>query len=198
MQIYHGKSMMVVFVNTLKYEGIRGFYNGMSFPLYSIPILNSVIFLTNELAKKIFPNEDNTENFFLNSFLSGAIAGMFGCLIASPVELVKCRMQIQEKNVSSTVKFKSSIECFKYLLLKDKLYRGLFATILRDVVGYSFQFSGYVNLNLYLNAYEENDEKHFFKIYICGAFAGLCCWQFSYPQVSLNYNLGRSKNNNSN
>lgn len=180
MQITKKKSLNVL-INTYNYEGIRGFYNGMSFPLYSIPILNGVIFLTNELAKKMFPN-DNDDLFY--SFISGGIAGLVGCLIASPVELVKCRMQMQENNIESSVKFKTAFQCFKHLLVYDRLYRGLLVTIWRDVVGYSFQFAGYINLNLYLNAWEENDDQHFFKIYVCGAFAGFCCWQSSYPQVS--------------
>ncbi len=99
-------------------EGLTGYYKGVSGPLASVPFLNAIIFATFEVSKKFLQHLKQTDRISLTETgVAGGIAGLFNTLIVTPVELVKCKMQMQKK----LRKYKSSAECFKKLILKNGL-----------------------------------------------------------------------------
>jgi len=53
MQMSVGESMRKVMHQTIKYEGILGFYKGMGPPLVTIPLVNSIVYASFELCKKL-------------------------------------------------------------------------------------------------------------------------------------------------
>ena len=68
-------------------------------------------------------------------------AGLVNSFVLSPIELVKCRMQIQtEKNLCDAY-YRSSIHCFTRIAqeegIRKGLMKGLVATILREVPCYA-------------------------------------------------------------
>jgi solute carrier family 25 carnitine/acylcarnitine transporter 20/29 len=44
-------SLSKIFRETYVHEGLRGFYKGMGSPLITIPLVNSIVFASYELAK---------------------------------------------------------------------------------------------------------------------------------------------------
>jgi hypothetical protein len=46
-------SLKQVLIKTYKTEGIRGFYKGMGPPLITIPLINSIVFASYELMKRL-------------------------------------------------------------------------------------------------------------------------------------------------
>lgn len=157
----------------------------MSFPLYSVPIINSVVFGVNETTKTLLKLDENMS--IKEGFISGAISGFAGCFIITPVELVKCRLQLQYD--SKNAYYKNGFNC-AYRVIKEEGFKGIYSgnliTILREVPGYSAQFAGYHFSKTMITKYQETDYNNLSLpgIMISGAFAGYCCWQFSYPQVS--------------
>ena len=170
-----------------KKEGLLSFYKGMSFPMYSIPIINSIIFGCNEVTKHVLNMKDEHMNNF-EMFISGGVAGFLGCSVVTPAELVKCRMQLQYESKDKAY-YKGAFDC-AIKTYKDNGIRGLYSgnliTILREVPGYSAQFAGYHLAKIAISKItgKEYSDNYVWEIMVAGGFAGYCCWQASYPKVS--------------
>ena len=78
--------------------------------------------------------------------MCGMFAGLVHSFVLSPIELVKCRLQIQ-KETSKKAYYKGSFDCVSRILqeegLRNGLFKGMFATILREVPCYMGQFGSY-------------------------------------------------------
>lgn len=46
-------SLRSIITETFTHEGFRGFYKGMGSPLITIPLVNSIVFASYELAKRL-------------------------------------------------------------------------------------------------------------------------------------------------
>lgn len=46
-------TFMGVIRNTYRYEGFLGFYKGMGPPLFTVPLINSIVFASYEFAKRM-------------------------------------------------------------------------------------------------------------------------------------------------
>ena len=92
-------------------------FNGIQYPLLTVPVVNAVIFGSYELFKKI---TNKQELSFVNGIENGAFAGLVNTAIVTPVELVKCHMQLDKTN-----KFNSSTKCAQHIMRTEGL-KGLF------------------------------------------------------------------------
>jgi hypothetical protein len=73
-------------------EGLRGFYKGMGSPLVTIPLVNSIVFASYELAKRGMGVQVGEECTFQQSLIAGSFGGFMNSFVLSPIELVKCRL----------------------------------------------------------------------------------------------------------
>ena len=128
-----------------KTYSIRGFFKGMSFPLITVPIVNAVVFSSNEFAKKLFSFHNENEMSLYEGVITGAFSGLVNCIIVTPVELVKCRLQVQ--NDSNKIKYKGVLDCL-FKIYNERgikgLYAGNYASVLREMPAYA-------GINNYLN-----------------------------------------------
>ena len=72
---------------------------------------------------------------------SGAFSGLVVSTCTTPIELIKCRMQVLPR---SNVIFNSSLDCLKYTLKSDGLkglWRGHTSTLLRECPGNAIYFA---------------------------------------------------------
>jgi len=98
---------------TLKYEGIRGFYKGMAFPLASMSFYNSLVFSVYQtslaqVCKRRYGNSE-AEGSYYDIALASVGAGAVSCCLGTPIDLIKIKLQVQtgsENNgkVSSKIK----------------------------------------------------------------------------------------------
>lgn len=101
-------------------------FSGIYYPLITAPVVSAVSFSSYELYKTI---RGKTELGYLEGFENGLFAGLCITFIVSPVELVKCRMQMSAHN-----EFKNSRECLKTIYREGGLkgvFKGLFPTAVR-------------------------------------------------------------------
>lgn len=86
------------FQRTLRYEGYAGLYRGLSIPLFGAIFETAIIFTANGLFRRaLIAAGDIAEHEMLplrEVFVSGAAAGAAAALVLTPVELVKCRLQV--------------------------------------------------------------------------------------------------------
>lgn len=79
-----------MFVKTISGEGFKGFFKGMGPPLFTVPLINSIIFASYEFCKRTL-NVKNEKDFTFNqALLSGMFAGAVNSFVVAPIELVKC------------------------------------------------------------------------------------------------------------
>ena len=95
MQMDHSLTMLSTLRNIIRQEGFLHLFNGMYYPLMTVPLINAIIFSSYELFKKI---TNQKELSFFNGIQNGAFAGLVNTAVVSPVELIKCRMQLDKDN----------------------------------------------------------------------------------------------------
>ena len=117
----------------------------------------------------------------------GGVAGLINCVIITPVELVKCRLQVQFENKSKSY-YKGVIDCLGKVYRADGIkgiYTGNFITILREIPAYAGQFGAYhlMKMGLCKLKHKKFSELSNLEIVFCGTVGGYSAWQFAYPQV---------------
>lgn len=84
---------MIDFIKIMHKEGrIMHLFDGMYYPIVTVPIVNSVVFGTYEFYKKITGKQELS---FVDGIENGAFAGLINCAVVTPVELIKCRLQLE-------------------------------------------------------------------------------------------------------
>lgn len=79
-------------------------WGGIYYPLVTIPVINAVTFSSYKLYKSLFGKDELSA---LDGFKNGAFAGLMVTFVVTPVELIKCKMQIDQVS-----KYSSSRACF--------------------------------------------------------------------------------------
>ncbi|KAI9510548.1 mitochondrial carrier domain-containing protein [Russula earlei] len=142
-------------------ERFRALYKGISSPLVrkvmvasnaTAPLLNGLLFATYRFLMKIQMHHDNVvvdqEPTLGQVFLAGGGCGLASTLLTTPIELVKVQQQKQQQHLSSAEVGRVAparavaLHICRSCGLRG-LYRGLSATMVRDVGGYGLYFSGY-------------------------------------------------------
>ncbi|KAF8628933.1 hypothetical protein AX15_003636 [Amanita polypyramis BW_CC] len=84
---------------TLKHEGVRGLFRGLPAPVVGAMGENAVLFLSynkiQDLIRTIYHQNPDSKLTIPQLSLAGAGAGSITSFILTPVELVKCKMQVQ-------------------------------------------------------------------------------------------------------
>lgn len=113
--------------------------------------------------------------FYTDIFVAGALGGLVNCAVCSPLELVKTRLQIQD--ASNHQLYKGPIDCIGKTWKLEGIrgvFKGMYATILRDMPSYGVYFVGY---EFFKGRWGESP----FALLMAGGSAGVFCWILSYP-----------------
>lgn len=128
------------FVNILKHEGVRGLYRGISSPLVGGAVETGINY-------SIFQAVMSRLNFLPEHVavpVSAATAGFFLSFVVSPVELIKCRMQLGAAD--KTHSYTGAWDCTKQVIRSEGpkgLLRGLYGTMCREMPGNAVYFETY-------------------------------------------------------
>jgi len=176
------------FSQIVKKESIFGLYKGMLSPLYGQIGINAIVFGIHGNVLRALGNQD-----IKGQFIAGSIAGGVQSFIASPMELVKIRFQMQGEGISSKIKdtkkdkryfYKSPFDClrkiYKYEGGFQGVFRGISLTLWREIPSFGVYFASYDYLCRQTNAVTENTV-NIWKLLFCGGTAGIVCWIVTYP-----------------
>lgn len=122
-------------------DSVRGLYRGMSSPMLGVSAINAIVFGVYGNVQRISSNPDS----YVSHFFAGATAGLSQSIICSPMELAKTRLQVQMDKIGAK-KFNGPTQCLSYIYQCEGIrgtFRGLGATALRDVPGFSLYFVSY-------------------------------------------------------
>jgi solute carrier family 25 (mitochondrial carnitine/acylcarnitine transporter), member 20/29 len=138
-------------------EGWRALFRGLGPPLAGNAPLNAVMFAAYGNAMRTLDSalgpDPPGETSHLKVTLAGAWGGFLQCFVTTPTELIKCRQQV----VQTAGHTPSMLETARVVIREDGLvrgmYRGLAATIARDVPSFAAYFWAYEKTKDWLTAW---------------------------------------------
>ena len=124
-------------LQTIRAEGAFGLYRGVLAPLATIVVYNAALFDTRKRMEH-FLSPDGRPLTLPQEFQAGAAAGCVAAAVGCPAELIKCRLQSGAGS--------STAEAMRTVIREEGalgLYRGMGATLLREVPGNALMFGSY-------------------------------------------------------
>jgi solute carrier family 25 carnitine/acylcarnitine transporter 20/29 len=184
-------------LQTIRKEGFRGLYKGATPPLLGWMAIDSVmlgsltlyrrlllenVFRNHSLRPGIAPDKLNV--VALPSFghgIAGILAGWTASFIATPVEHVKVRLQIQYAAKKSDRLYRGPIDCTKKIL-RAHGFRGLFHGLRANLIFRSFFFFWWGSYDILTRAFQRNTSLSTLSInFWAGGLSAQVFWLTSYP-----------------
>eukprot|EP00128_Syssomonas_multiformis_P006590 Colp12_sorted_trinity150504_noHs@31757 len=172
------------FKKTVSQEGPLALYKGTMAPLVGIGACVSIQFGVLESSKRYFKKK--TQDGILTYpqlFISGGLAGIANSFVASPVENIRIRMQIQGKGQQE---YSSSFDCLKKVYRQygiTGVYKGLLATVVREAGGAASYYTVYALLVRQLTGSPTKSAADLatWQVLMCGGLAGIMFWTPMFP-----------------
>jgi solute carrier family 25 carnitine/acylcarnitine transporter 20/29 len=169
---------MDILKQTIRKEGFFALYKGMFSPLVGIAGVNSLLFASYGVSKRIispFPNLSLKE-----IAAAGAMAGAANAILASPVEMFKVRMQGQYGAASDKRLRVVVSEMWRDWGFRRGIMRGYWITVAREIPAYAGFYTGYEASKRYFSKrYGPNPPVYI--LLTCGSAGGICYWLSCYP-----------------
>jgi len=131
------------------------------------------------------PNSNHTRLSYLGHGISGLMAGCTSALVATPMELLKVKLQVQLQRSVADRQFKGPIDAIKKITRTQGvigLWRGFPASVLYR----SNFFWMFLNVEILMRAFNRLDGtpqemSHGFKTFCSGGIASFAFWVFALP-----------------
>lgn len=180
-------------------EGVRGLYRGVSAPITATSPMFAVSFWGFDMGKRIVrmasseEEEQEGELTIPQLCAAGALSAFPTVAIMAPSERIKCLLQMQQQSSTSATapKYKGMLDCAQQLYREGgirSIYKGTFATLLRDVPGAIAYFGVYEVLKREIMSYQqqrspETEQQQLSPVAVltAGGLAGTACWTVSIP-----------------
>ena len=183
-----------VFASIMSRDGLRGLYRGMSLPLAGTVLETATLFSANGYLKRQLAAAGaiaEGERLPLRYVLAaGAGTGFCVSWVLTPIELVKCRLQVSGQPIAGVrggyhTSYAGPMDCLARSIRADGLrvlYRGHAATMLREIPGTACWFGAYETfLRRLAPSDADRDALHPAAIIAAGACGGISYWAVMYP-----------------
>lgn len=189
-----GSIVRKTFVN----EGVRGLYRGVSAPLLAVSPLFAMSFWGYDMGKRIVRHVVDDSGSHGEEFkftipqlcVAGGLSAFPATAFMAPSERIKCLLQVQANAIEQggKAKYEGMIDCAGQVLKEGgirSLYKGTFATLLRDVPGSIAWFGVYELVKKELMILQGIDpatgQLAPMAVLSAGGFAGMACWAVAMP-----------------
>ena len=189
---------------TIAAEGAGGLYKGMGAPLATVAAFNALLFTVRGQMETILRSAPGAPLTVNQQFVAGAGAGFAVSFLATPTELIKCRLQAQgagaatatataaateagaaAATVTAAVKYGGPMDVAKQVLRSEGgvrgLYKGLFPTFAREVPGNATMFGVYEAIKQYMAGGTDTSGLGRGSLMLAGGLAGGAFWASVYP-----------------
>ncbi|XP_068922380.1 solute carrier family 25 member 45 [Petaurus breviceps papuanus] len=185
------RGIMDCMIKTYRQESVLGFFKGMSFPIGSVAVVNSVIFGTYSNSLLLLSCASHQERKahppdYGHVFVAGSISGFVQAYCLAPFDLIKVRLQNQtEPRARPGVvppQYRGPLHCARTILQEEGpqgLFRGAWALVLRDTPTMGLYFLTYEGLSRWLTS--DNKEPGSATMLVAGGFAGIISWTTATP-----------------
>eukprot|EP00943_MAST-04B_sp_MAST-4B-sp1_P003782 g3782.t1 len=171
--------------HTYQTKGFFGLYKGLSSPLFGSMFELAVLFATVGQFRQLLGETENGPPIpVYKHALAGFGAGFIVPLILTPVELIKCRLQVQQSIRNDFNNYKGPLDCIKQIVKSEGvqgLWRGNFGTTMRELPGNAFWFGTYEAACCFSTPQNgTKDDLTPLHHMACGASAGVAYWTSNY------------------
>jgi len=158
-------------------EGIFAFYRGLITPLFGSGLEVSSLFFGFKVMENLLKQEGKRDLSMTSVILAGMGSGFGSAVILTPVELIKCRLQVKND-------YKGPIDCIRRTFASEGIYgftRGLSSTILREIPGNGAWFGAYHFVGRLFSGTDSVKDATPVQQLIAGGCAGMAYWGIPYP-----------------
>jgi solute carrier family 25 carnitine/acylcarnitine transporter 20/29 len=181
-------SISECFKSSRRNEGALGLYKGLIPPLVGVSLINASLFGMKAVTQGFLKDIDDESVFnadqpnFKHLMISSATAGLASGFISSPVELLKIRQQLDQRGSDSAKLWPLTRDIVRNSGFLS-LFRGLSATLVREVPSFPAYFVTYEYSKIYLQGVlpEDSAFSDMAAILTAGSLAGIAGWVFVYP-----------------
>jgi solute carrier family 25 carnitine/acylcarnitine transporter 20/29 len=171
---------------TVRREGAGGLFKGLASPMLTVPLVNAVVFGVYGHAKSTLQaRHPDRPLSSAETCAAGAWAGLVNTAVVTPVELLKCRLQVAgEQPTGARAELRALRSEMSRVMAEDGLkglWRGNVACAAREVCSYIGMFGTYEFLKHTLGEQENQNTSALYTV-LSGSVAGVACWTLSYPQ----------------
>lgn len=157
---------------SIQSEGIRGLYRGVSTPILGAAAETASLFWTFNLVQSYVKTQ--VTGHVPAAVVSGAISGSLTSLILTPIELVKCRIQVQTL-ASSKIRY-GIVDTILSVYRTDGIFgfwRGQTGTFFRESGGSAAWFGAYEYVGYMFRTANHKPTNSLGELMIAGAAAGI-------------------------
>jgi solute carrier family 25 (mitochondrial carnitine/acylcarnitine transporter), member 20/29 len=184
---YHG--YMHCAKSILRNEGFLSFYRGIGAPMLGGGAENAVCFTAfafgGDVYRRLFSVHSRADASAGEVVFSGMMAGCAVAHVLTPVELLKCNMQVQNMRKPEDREYKSVIDCARKTIRKGgikSLFTGHTATLAREVPGNGAWFGFYhLTKRMLTPAGTSSDDLPIWKLMLSGGVGGVTYWTAFFP-----------------
>ncbi|GAB7347995.1 hypothetical protein MBLNU459_g5493t1 [Dothideomycetes sp. NU459] len=142
------------FRKSLSQDGVSGLYRGISAPLFGAAVETSSLFFSYRLAQNfvqatILPGVDPLP---LSALITcGALSGAFTSLLLTPIELIKCKMQVPVETRGGAVSRPRPLTLIAAIYRHHGIsgfWHGQTGTLIREMGGSAAWFGGYESISV--------------------------------------------------
>ena len=163
---------------------MMGFYRGLAVPLIGSMAEISTLMTTYGFFKRLLgETPGGPELPAWKLMIASGGSGIGVTCVLTPVELIKCKLQVQNTPGYTGVAYKGPLDVVYKICTQESplgLTRGMLGTLIREVPGNVAWFGGYETVCALFR--KEKDEKLNPGVYmLAGAFAGVSYWTIPFP-----------------
>ncbi|RKP08028.1 mitochondrial carrier domain-containing protein [Thamnocephalis sphaerospora] len=174
---------------TIAKDGVRGLYRGMSAPLVGVTPIFATCFWGYDVGKKLsqsFYGQKAGEPLTMGQIcFAGGFSALPATLLMTPIERVKCIIQIQSSLPASEQKYKGTADAARGIWREGGIrgiYKGTAATLLRDVPGSVAYFGAYELFKKWFTpAGKSAGDISPVAVFCAGGLAGMANWAIAIP-----------------
>ena len=181
---------------TIRGEGIRGLYRGMSAPLLGATLTKTIDFGIFGAVRNALDNRPGGQNNLSNVVIAGMLSASTASVVLGPIDRLKILLALQRSDLeraratgvstdgkSSKLRYRGPVDLMRQQGFRG-MYRGWLVTLYRECVYGAVYFSAFQYLRNVAQKIQskKNDEKLSFGILmLCGGFTGSLMWTAMYP-----------------
>jgi solute carrier family 25 carnitine/acylcarnitine transporter 20/29 len=158
----------------------------MASPLIGIGAVNALLFAANTEFRRLLQDRPGEQLPLHKIAIAGSGAGIVNSILASPVEMLKIKMQAQfGKGAAGSGQpyYTGPIDCAQQLIrqhgVANGLFRGLWATIVREIPAYAGFYVGFEATKRAL--VKPGEDANVLQLMTAGAAGGVGYWTACYP-----------------
>ncbi|KAJ2830559.1 hypothetical protein IWW50_000214 [Coemansia erecta] len=186
-------------LKTVRNEGVLGLYKGMASPLVGIAAVNSLLFWAYSYAKTLQTGSADITPTLGQVAIAGAGAGIVNSVLASPVELLKVRLQVQYSTGEGAKVFRGPVPLARHLVQQfgaRGIAWGFWATVAREIPAYAAFYTGFeFTKRRFADLLTDGDASKLspLPLMLSGSVGGVSYWVASYPLDVIKSRVQNSK-----